>query len=85
MNLKLLDIAKASNNQMVNLFAESQSNICKKTCIDYSSSQNNAIVDSIKNKEDLESIDAVSPFVIDDKIVELNRELLAIVSGEYYL
>ena len=58
--MKLLEIAKASNDNMVNLFAESQTSISKKTCFEYCQSQHNTICNSIKNYEDPNTVENIS-------------------------
>ena len=73
--LKLIQLASECNDRMLNLFNESQQAMGKYIAKTYATDQHNRMLDAIKNKEIIENMIDISPYVYNEDIVRMYKEL----------
>ena len=82
----LLAVAERSNRIMIDHFCKSTDNLNKEICYNYASNQHNLILAAMKNNEDISEIKCISPYIIDDNLLEMYEKFhqLKFSSGKIY-
>lgn len=71
----LLDMSVNIIDEQMNIFCECQNHISKQTCMRYAKTNLLQLSQSIKNCEDIETIDSISNFVVNEKIINYQKLL----------
>lgn len=71
----MLQVAESTNLRMMDHFCKSSDSISKDTCITYANDQHNLIVAAMKNKEDVAKVKCISPYIVDEKLLECYQNL----------
>lgn len=67
----LLSLTLSTNEKTVDNFSSSQNSISKACCSTYAGKQHNLILRAFQNKEDVSSILGISPYILNDEILEM--------------
>ena len=83
--VNILNIAKDSNNESKKLFIRSQNSISEHVCCQYASTQFSQVHNMNTNMEKLENAQSISTSIVNKRILNMTKELVAMKdqSGKY--